>query len=102
MGKPRPLQKSGLKPAPKESGPKAPKSMAPKSAAAKPSLKAKPAEARSAPVANGKPRKTGVNGELRTSANVGLPSVQVRPTPPEVVIPETPPPLPSPIASFTF
>jgi hypothetical protein len=97
MGKPRPLQKSGLKPASKESGPKAPKSPA-----AKPALKAKPAEARSAPVANGKPKKTGANVELRTSASVGLPAVQVRPAQPEVVIPETPPPLPSPIASFTF
>ena len=102
MGKPRPLPKSGLKPELKESGPKLPKSAAPKSPAAKAAPKAKHAEARTAPVANGKPKKAGANGELRTSASVGLPPVQVRPTQTGVVIPETPPPLPSPIASFTF
>ncbi len=96
MGKPRPLPKSGPKAGPKESEPKAPV----KPAAAKPAIKAKPAEARSASVANGKPKKAGANGELR--ASVGMAAVQVRPAQPEVVIPETPPPLPSPIASFTF
>src|SRR4051794_22582184 len=112
MGKPRPLPKSGLKPAPKESGPKSgpkesgPKESGPKEAPAKSvaraATKAKPADARSAPLANGKPKKPGANSELRTSASAGLPPVQVRPAQPEVVIPEPPPPLPSPIASFTF
>ena len=96
MGKPRPLTKSAPKPSPKESGPKESERKAPKSAAGKPALKAKQADARQAPIANGKPKKPGANGELRTGASVELPQVQLRPAQPEVVIPETPPPLPVP------
>ena len=98
MGKPRPLPKSEPKLGPKDPGPKA----GHKPAAAKPVIKAKEAGARSASVANGKPKKASPNGELRTTVPVGSASVQVRQPQPEVVIPETPPPLPSPIASFTF
>src|SRR5947209_20610758 len=98
MGKPRPVPKSGPKLGPKDPGPKA----AHKPAAAKPAIKAKQAGARSAPIASGKPKKAGANGDVRSHVTVGLAPVPSRPSQPEVVIPETPPPLPSPIASFTF
>ena len=91
MGKARPPHKSGEKTGRKPA------------AARKPAGTTKRPVVRAGAAANGKAKKVEEgSAPVRKSAGSVAPQ-QARVVPqPEVMIPETPPPLPAPIASFTF
>jgi hypothetical protein len=68
---------------------------------ARKTAKVKPSNARGAKARRAKPARAPAKAQ-RKAAAPSAPPMRVKKAAPEVLIPEIPPPLPAPIASFTF